>query len=129
MNLLIETKEPYEEDDCQQIRIANILFRLVGFTPRCNATMSNYSTNQRNFDNEPNSTLFEYRRMTTGVMFGTFNQPEFLASNEEVKGLLGTDYPEIKDRSLSGESGVIKKDDIVYIRVKEKTVVFKKKDE
>ena len=72
-NFIIDTSEPYEEDEMYEARISNIMLRLVGFCSRCQVVARNYKSYDSNYNDEPNPTLESYRKHELGNLFGTYH--------------------------------------------------------
>lgn len=72
-NIVIDTQVPYSEDTMQEARIANTMLRLVGYCSRCKAVSCNFSTLDYNPEQEPVSTLAEFRKNDLGTLFGTYH--------------------------------------------------------
>lgn len=79
-NFIIDTMVPWEEDLLQEVRIGNLMMRLVGFCARCKAVACNYNTNERNPELEPNPTLASFRKHELGTLFGTYHQVDVIKS-------------------------------------------------
>lgn len=122
-NIIIDTKEAYEEDLLQEFRIGNVMVRNVGFCSRCKVVANNYETNDRNPEMEPNPTLASYRKHELGTLFGTYHQVEIIPSEEVFKKLLpGFEVP--KDREYNETYGIIRAGDNIMVRVKEQRITF-----
>ena len=68
-----EYDEPYCEDEFQEMRIANIMFRQLGPTIRCKTTTLNWRTNMRDPGGEPLATINRVRKHhKLGPLFGTY---------------------------------------------------------
>ncbi len=72
-NVVVQTEEPFEEDDWTTIRIGGVDFANAKPCPRCVLTTIDANSAERDPDNEPLKTLARYRRDPTGegVWFGT----------------------------------------------------------
>jgi uncharacterized protein YcbX len=73
-NIIIDTGKEFEEDSFDQMRIGNVMMRLVGYCSRCKAIAINLDTWDENPDNEPNETLSSFRKhKDLGNLFGTYH--------------------------------------------------------
>lgn len=122
-NIVIDTAVPYEEDLFQEFRIANTFARNVGFCARCKAVSSNYQTNERNPELEPNPTLNTYRKHELGTLFGTYHMVEIIPDAETFKKLL-PGFPVPTDRKFSEKYGIVRAGDEMKIRVREERIKF-----
>ena len=109
-NIIIDTAVPYEEDLFQEFRIANTFARNVGFCARCKAVTSNYETNERNPELEPNPTLNTYRKHALGTLFGTYHMVEIIPDEATFKKLL-PGFPVPTDRKFSAKYGIVRAGD------------------
>jgi MOSC domain len=107
----------------QEARIGNTFMRIVGFCSRCKAVASNYDTNDRNPELEPNPTLAKYRKHELGTLFGTYHQVEVIGSQDQFRRLL-PDYPLPKDRKFDQIYGIVRKGDDLKVRVSEQRIEF-----
>jgi len=115
-----EFDEPYCEEEFQEMRVGNIMFRQVGPCHRCKTTSLNWKLNIRHPTMEPYATICETRKHhKLGPIFGVYFQPEIIETKEDFKELF-PDYPMVQDRSF-GEHGIIKKGDVFKIRVRKRT--------
>lgn len=74
-------EKAYCEDEFQEMRIANIMFRQLGPCQRCKTTSLNWKRNERDPNLEPFSTICEIRNHPKfGPIFGTYIQPEIIES-------------------------------------------------
>lgn len=122
-NIIIDTGVPYEEDLFQEFRIANTFARNVGYCARCKAVTSNYQTNERNPELEPNPTLNLYRKHELGTLFGTYQMVEIIPDAETFKKLL-PGYSVPTDRKFSEKYGIVRAGDEIKVRVKEEIIKF-----
>jgi len=122
-NIVIDSQFAYEEDRIQEARIANTFVRQVGFCSRCKAVASNYDTNDRNPELEPNPTLAKYRKHELGTLFGTYHQVDIISSQEQYQRLL-PEFPPITDRKFLENYGIVRAGDDIMIRVNEQRIEF-----
>lgn len=121
-NIVIDEEfdEPYCEEEYQQARIGNILFRQTGPCQRCKTTSLNWRMNIRHPNLEPYTTIATSRKHHKfGPIFGIYLQPDIIPSQEEFRELF-PNYLEVRDRSL-GQTGIIKKGDCLQLRVRRRT--------
>lgn len=69
-NLVIDTDQPFIEDQWKVILIGEIYFDLVKPCSRCIVTTTNQESGERNPLKEPLKTLATFRQQPRGVMFG-----------------------------------------------------------
>ncbi|VXD15739.1 MOSC domain-containing protein [Planktothrix paucivesiculata] len=69
-NLVIDTDQPFIEDQWKTILIGEIYFDLVKPCSRCIVTTTNQESGERNPLKEPLKTLATFRQQPRGVMFG-----------------------------------------------------------
>lgn len=106
-SFVIDYPGAYSEDEFFELRIANVLFRLLGPTKRCKTTSLNWRLNSRDDLMEPYMTICKERKHPTfGPIFGTYLKPDIIRSQEDFETVLpGFKIP--KDRSF-GKTGIIK---------------------
>lgn len=115
-----EYDDPYCEDEFQEMRIANIMFRQLGPCQRCKTTSLNWRINQRDPDMEPYATICQVRKHhKLGPLFGTYIQPEIIPTKEDFQKLL-PDYEVPTDRSF-GTTGIVKAGDFFKLRKRFRT--------
>ena len=79
-----EFDEPFCEDEFQEVRIANILFRQTGPCQRCKTTSLNWRNNIRHPKLEPFTTICQIRKHhKLGPIFGTYIQPDIIETKEQ----------------------------------------------
>ena len=115
-----EYDDAYCEDEFQEMRIANVMFRQLGPTIRCKTTSLNWRLNQRDPDLEPFATIQQVRKHhKLGPLFGTYLQPEVIPTRQDFEELLpGYSIP--LDRSF-GTTGIIKEGDTIKLRKRRRT--------
>lgn len=69
-NLVVETTEPFVEDNWKQLKIGGLRFANVKPCSRCIITTTDQVTGERNHLQEPLKTLVSFRHFQGGVMFG-----------------------------------------------------------
>lgn len=69
-NIVIDTNQPFIEDDWKTILIGEVYFDLVKPCSRCIVTTTNQKSGERNELKEPLKTLATFRQQPRGVMFG-----------------------------------------------------------
>lgn len=106
-SFLIDYPGAYAEDEFFELRIANILFRLLGPCQRCKTTSLNWRLNTRDDLMEPYMTICKERKHPRfGPIFGTYLKPDVIKSKSDFEAILpGFKAP--KDRSF-GKSGIVK---------------------
>lgn len=67
-NLVVETPEPFEEDQWKVVKIGNITFRLV--TPCARCIMVNIDQNNGKSSKEPLQSMSGYRKFEHKILFG-----------------------------------------------------------
>lgn len=83
-NLVLETNQPFAEDNWQEITVEKVKFKLVKPCTRCIITTTNQQTGERNKLKEPLATLSTFRQIPKqGVMFGQ----NLIALNEGIISL------------------------------------------
>lgn len=122
-NIIIDSEFAYEEDRMQEARVGNTFLRIVGYCSRCKAVASNYDTNDRNPELEPNPTLAKYRKHELGTLFGTYHQVEVIGSSEQYRRLL-PEYALPKDRKFDKIYGIIRRGDDLKVRLSEQRIEF-----
>lgn len=122
-NIVIDTEFAYQEDYMQEARIGNTFIRIVGFCSRCKAVASNYDTNDRNPELEPNPTLAKYRKHELGTLFGTYHQVEVIGSQEQFQRLL-PEFPVPRDRKFDELYGIVRIGDEIKVRINEQRIEF-----
>jgi len=81
---LIDYPGAYLEDEFVELRISNILFRLLGPCKRCKTTSLNWRLNIRDEEMEPYMTICKVRKHPTfGPIFGTYLKPDIIPSKED----------------------------------------------
>ena len=121
-NLVIDEDydEPFCEEEYQQLRVGNILFRQTGPCQRCKTTSLNWRMNMRHPNLEPYATITQCRKHHKfGPIFGTYLQPDIIPTQDEFQELF-PNYHQVKDRSL-GTTGIIKMGDALRVRVRRRT--------
>lgn len=119
-SFLIDYPEPYAEDEFCELRIANVLFRLLGPCHRCKTTSLNWGKNRRDDLMEPFMTICKVRNHPKyGPIFGTYLKPDIIPTAKDFKELFDG-YPIPKDRSF-GPTGIIKLKDSFKLRLRKKT--------
>jgi len=115
-----EYDEPYCEDEFQEMRVGNIMFRQVGPCQRCKTTSLNWKLNIRHPNMEPYATICQARKHhKLGPIFGVYFQPDIIETKDDFEKLF-PDYPMVQDRSF-GKPGIIKQGDALRIRVRKRT--------
>ena len=74
-NLVVEGTHPYEEDTWRRFRVGSVEFLNLDGCGRCEFTTVDPETAQRHPRGEPVSTLETYRKVDTGIYFGTNLMP------------------------------------------------------
>ena len=70
---VIDTDEPYQEEEFHELRIHNVMFRHVGPCQRCKTTSLCPKNNKRNELMEPYQTIVDTRKhKTLGPIFGVY---------------------------------------------------------
>jgi uncharacterized protein YcbX len=109
-SFLIDYPEAYSEDEFFELRIANVLFRLLGPCQRCKTTSLNWRLNSRDDLMEPYMTICKERKHPKfGPIFGTYLKPDIIKSEDDFASIL-PNFEIPKDRSF-GTTGIIKKGD------------------
>jgi len=117
---LIDYQEPYCEDEFFELRIQNVLFRLLGPCQRCKTTSLNWGKNCRDDLMEPFMTICEKRKHPKyGPIFGIYLKPDIIPTAKDFRELF-ENFHIMKDRSF-GVTGIIKKRDSFKLRVRQKT--------
>ena len=119
-SFLIDYEVPYCEDDFFELRIQNVLFRLLGPCQRCKTTSLNWGKNCRDSTMEPFMTICEKRKHPKyGPIFGTYLKPDIIPTAKDFQELF-EGFPVMRDRSF-GLTGIIKSKDSFKLRIRRKT--------
>ena len=95
---LIDYGDAYCEDELFELRIQNVLFRLLGPCQRCKTTSLNWGKNCRDDLMEPFMTICEKRKHPKfGPIFGTYLKPDVISTKKDFEELLDG-YPAVTDR-------------------------------
>lgn len=74
-NIVIDSNEPYMEEEIMEARIENIMLRQVGPAHRCKVTAIDWKTGDRSEVMEPYKTICEDRHLKgIGGIFGIYLQ-------------------------------------------------------
>lgn len=70
-NIIVDTNEPFAEDNWKVVQIGEVIFDLVKPCERCIITTTDQTTGQRNEMREPLNTLSTFRQLNqVGILFG-----------------------------------------------------------
>ena len=81
-NVVIETNEPFIEDNWQEFTIGDVTFKPAKPCRRCIVTTTDQDTGVRSDVGEPLKTLATFRKQPTGIMFGQNIIPTSLGSGQ-----------------------------------------------
>jgi uncharacterized protein YcbX len=93
--IVIETEEPYTEEEIQEARVDNVMFRQIGPCNRCKSCMMQWNANARSPILEPYQTLSTHRKQDGGMgnmIFGIYFQPDMIETEEDFNELLEASY-------------------------------------
>jgi uncharacterized protein len=95
-NIVVETNEPFAEDNWDAIQIGDAIFDLVKPCDRCIITTTDQTTGERNERGEPLKTLNTFRKFSQqGILFGENMIPRNIGS------IKVGDHVEVLDYSVS----------------------------
>lgn len=119
-SFVIETEAPYEEEEFQEMRINNIMWRNIGPCIRCKSIQLNWDSHERNELSEPYMSLFKYRKEPSlGPIFGVYYQPDVIRSQADFETLLpGYKLKEETIHTINQESSLVTIGDTFMVRRK-----------
>ena len=79
----IKSDRAWSEEEYQQLRIKNMMFRQIGPCQRCKSTLMSLEKNERQKLSEPYMTINKLRKHPTlGGIFGVYYQPDIIQTTD-----------------------------------------------